>query len=233
MLVRRSTRRWLAIAVLAAFAALSGAARCIENDSARFDSEGYLHVTGEMINDTNVSATSVTLRAQLFDSNDTVYAETAGHLCPGSVQPMSRNAFDLKFATPNLPAPARYEVRPIAGSTIAVTLPPSKITIAGFDVKRFSIVGMAFRGDLKTTATTTYSGLSVCIGFFDSAGRLVFLYTGPIDGELSASSPLHFGKTDILDVPADVATARLWLIPPGQLQWVASQNTPIDLTEPP
>ena len=138
-------------------------ARCIENDSLYRDDEGYWHVVGEMVNDTNVSASSVTLGAKLFDSQDNVIAETTGMICPVTVQPKSRNLFDLKFAEPELADVARYEVRPVAGVTIPNTLPDPMISLVT-EAKRFGIQ-IAVRGEATTYGNKTFADASVCIAF--------------------------------------------------------------------
>jgi len=72
-------------------------ARCIEGTTLYVDDDGYTHILGSMVNETDISATTVTLSGKLFDASGRVYAETTDLLCPSTVQPHSENVFDLRF----------------------------------------------------------------------------------------------------------------------------------------
>ena len=154
-------RRAFALTVLAVLALSLTAAKCIENDSLYVDGEGYTHIVGNMTNETDVSATSVTLSGTLYDAAGNVIAQTTADVCPLSVQPQIQNAVDLRFAERNLPAAARYEVRPIAGYTIPAPLPSGNLTLAGMAAYRVSGT-LAVSGSVRNDGAMSFTELRYC-----------------------------------------------------------------------
>ena len=113
-----SWRRLLFVAALGAILPLAMSARCIERTSVYVDKEGYTHIVGEMVNDTQVNGQSIMLVGTLYDANNGVIAQKVVPTCPPDTQPNSQIVFDVRFDNPNVPPHARYDVRPISGTAL-------------------------------------------------------------------------------------------------------------------
>ena len=218
--------RWAGfVGLLLALFAVASAAKCIENDQMYVDREGYTHVVGHMTNETDVSASTVTLRAQLFDAAGNVIAEATGPLCPESVQPKSQNVFDLRFPNPNIPNVARYEVRPISGTTIPSALPDPQIFLIRFFARRFGdFVGVL--GQVRNDSGVSYSDMGLCAAFYDNQGRVVRVLSDPIEGVLTPGAALIF-EGGLEDVPPEAVQFRLWFTTSSNTQWVVSNKVTI------
>ncbi len=218
------SRRLLAVGLLVVLGVAASAAKCIENDQMYVDSEGYTHVVGNMTNETDVSASTVTLSARLFDATDNVIAETTGILCPETVQPHSQNAFDLKFPNPDIANAVRYEVRPISGTTIRNPLPESHIFLIRFYAER---VGpqVAVVGQVRNDSGQPYADMIGCTAVFDNKGKVIRVQSSPISGVLTPGHALIY--TEIMtDVPDEAVQFRLWFSAAG-VQWASSDKVTI------
>ncbi len=218
------SRRFAGLALFVILGLAASAAKCIENDNMFVDSEGYTHVVGHMTNETDVSASSVTLSAKLFDAADNVIAETTGALCPETVQPHSQNAFDLKFPNPNIQNVVRYEVRPIAGNTVANPLPESHIFLIRFSAARIG-PGVFVAGQVRNDGAVTYSNTGLCAAVYNNKGKVIRTLSKPIEGDLTPGHALIFVGA-LPDVPDEAVQFRLWFTT-GTTQWVASDKVTI------
>jgi hypothetical protein len=215
---------------LTTFAVLAGAARCIENDSVYVDHDGYTHIVGNMTNETDVSASTVTLSGRLFDENGNVIAETTAVACPMSVQPHSQNAFDLRFPQPGLPASARYEVRPIAGTTIDHALPASHLTFAQF---------LAYRGNGTLNAagfvhnggSIAYPDAMYCAAAYNADGRVVMVQSSPLEGLLSPGQSLRVPVV-WFELPDAATYLVVWVSAGPSEQWIVTDHIPIQNSAP-
>ena len=217
--------RFAFVALLGAMALFLGAARCIENDAVGVDEGGYTHVRGEMVNETDVSADSVTLQATLFDVAGNVLAQATGNPCPTQVQPKSTNAFDIKFTEPVAGVVARHEVRPIAGVTVPDTLPPHKIFPIKWEAARSGPL-MLTLGLVRNDSGITYSNMRMCAAFYNNQGKVVFVEDEPILGELTPGKALEYRGVSI-GVPAEAVQFRMWLSTGGVSQFVSSNKITI------
>ena len=225
-------RRGLVIGGLVLGAMFALGARCIENESVYVDSDGYTHIVGNMANETDVSASTVTLSATLFDANGNVLSTTTGLLCPMSVQPHSQTAFELRFPEPNLPAYSRYEVRPISGTTIDAALPASLLAfedLAAYRVRNTLAVAGAIRNDNNVAFTE----VMYCAAAYDDAGRMIKMQWSPLPG-----TPLSPGQSLRLpivwpDLPAAATEIVVWVAVGPTAQWVMSDRVRIQNSDPP
>jgi len=223
---RLSARRFTAIVILLALAALATGAKCIEHDSMYVDSEGYTHVVGHMTNETDVSASSVTLDAKIFDASDNVIAETTGSLCPVTVQPHSQNAFDLKFPNPNIPGAVRYEVRPIAGATIAQPLPDPHIFLIRFYARRIG-PDVLVVGQVRNDSGQTYTDTRMCAAVYDNKGNVIRTLDHAILGDFTPGAAMIF-QGGIPSTPDTAIQFRLWFTSGAATQWVMSDKVTIE-----
>jgi hypothetical protein len=204
----RVLRRATVIGAVALLAVAAMGAKCIENDQVYTDSEGYTHVVGEMVNETDVSATTVTLSAKLFDAQGNLLAETTGSLCPVSVQPNSRSVFDLKFPNPNIPNIDHYEVRPIAGTTIAQPLPDPDIFLIRFYAERIGPL-VVVAGQVRNDSGVSYPDTRLCAAVYNNLGKVIRTLDMPIEGVLTPGQALIFSGI-LPDVPEEAVQFRLW-----------------------
>lgn len=224
--------RGLVLLGLGVCALLSTGAKCIEHESVYVDDEGYTHVVGNMTNETDVSASSVTLQATLFDAAGNVLSTTTGLLCPMSVQPHSQSAFELRFPEPNLPAPHRFEVRPIAGTTIDAPLPTSNVVFV--DLAAYRVQGtLAVAGGVRNNGTLTFSDALYCAAAYDASGTMIRMQWSPIEG-----TPLLPNQSLRLPIvwPVLPEAARelvVWVSVGSTTQWIVSERLPIRNSAPP
>src|SRR6185295_19190946 len=91
------------LSVLCLLGALALGARCIERTSIHVDADGYTHITGEMLNETDIQGTQIMLRGTLYDDQNNVVAQKDSPTCPPDSQPNSQIIFDIRFDNPNVP----------------------------------------------------------------------------------------------------------------------------------
>src|ERR1700674_4897725 len=129
LLRRRSTRRTAAITLLLCACVLAMAVRCIDRTNTYVDADGYTHITGEMVNDTNIQGTQIMLQGTLYDASDNVVAQKTAPTCPPDTQPNQQTIFDIRFDNPNVPPWTRFDVRPISGKAQASLLPDLQLVL--------------------------------------------------------------------------------------------------------
>src|SRR5439155_3586952 len=96
-LTRRPLRMRVAtLLMLVVAGAMALGARCIDRTSTYVDADGYTHITGEMVNDTNVQGTKIMLVGTLFNG-DAVVAQKVSPTCPPDTQPNNQTTFDIRF----------------------------------------------------------------------------------------------------------------------------------------
>lgn len=234
LLLREATpsRRWrmLAASVLMLAGAWALGARCIERTSVHVDSDGYTHITGEMVNETDVQATKVMLRGTLYDAQDNVVAQKDAPTCPPDSQPQSQILFDIRFDNPNVPPYARYDVRPISATTLAAKLPDPDVVILQTDAARFEglppIPGLGitdndvlFEFGLRNRSPNRYT-VQACSAVYDNTGAVLYAKQSEIlqrdaQGHVSPAVLGSAGPASIFfiakDVPKGPVQVRAWL----------------------
>jgi len=219
-----SRRRLLTVGLLTILGIGAIAAKCIENDQMYVDSEGYTHVVGNMTNETDISASTITLSAKLFDANNNVIAETTGPLCPETVQPRSQNVFDLRFPNPDIANAVRYEVRPISGTTLRDPLPESNIFLIRFYAARVG-PDVVVVGQVRNDSGISYPDLAMCAAVFNNKGTVIRTLSMPVDGTLTPGKAMIFEGL-LGNVPDEAVQFRLWFAT-GTTQWVSSDKVTI------
>ena len=124
-----SFRRFASIGALAVVLALAIGARCIERTSVYVDKDGYTHIVGEMVNETQVQGTGMMLIGTLYDANGGVIAQKIVPTCPPDTQPNSQIVFDVRFDNPNVPPHTSYDVRPVSGTAQGQPLPNPDVLV--------------------------------------------------------------------------------------------------------
>lgn len=225
------TRRTLALGALAALAAISMGAKCIQATDVHVDKDGYTHVTGEMVNDTNIQGTKIMLRATLYDGQGNVVATKDGPTCPPDTQPHNLSMFDIRFDNPNVPPWATYDVRPISGEAKTAPLPDPDIAVTGTEAIRFEgippLPGLRINNNdvlmafgVRNRSGHVLEGVQGCAAVYDNHGNIIAANTGELT-QLDANGapePAVFiterPQTAFFifrDVPAGPTQVRGWL----------------------
>ncbi len=234
-------------------------ARCIERTSNHVDADGYTHVTGEMVNDTETQATGMVLEAKLFDAGGNIVATKSGPTCPPDSQPHQQTVFDLRFDNPTLPPWDHFAVAPIAGTALPSQLPDPKMVLFFAEAVRFTtpimLPGLTisdkdvfFRFQVRNQTNNTYSGgLQGCAAIYDQAGKVVFVtqkeiieQTGPTTIGPAVVHPQELASVFMVaeNVPAGPVQVRAWLwlgpkgAPTSQYQFMATQMMTIQSIHP-
>ncbi|HZP56849.1 MAG TPA: hypothetical protein VFC53_04760 [Dehalococcoidia bacterium] len=222
--------RSAALVLLAAIGMAALGARCIERTSTYVDQDGYTHIVGQMVNDTDIQGTQIMLQGTLFDANNNIVAQKTAPTCPPDTQPHQQTTFDIRFDNPGIPAWTRYDVRPISGITLTQPLPDPHVVALLSDAARFTSplilpgltvtpndVFLTFR--LRNQSSNTYSGVQGCAAVFDQQGKVVFVSSSEIIEEnngLIGPATLH--PQELVDVfmsarnvPKGPVQVRAWL----------------------
>ncbi len=228
---RRVRPRALSLALLLGVGAMALGARCIDRTSTHVDADGYTHITGEMVNDSDVQGTQIMLQGTLHDANDNVVAQKTAPTCPPDTQPHEHTIFDIRFDNPNVPPWTRFDVRPISGSAQASPLPNPKVVLFSSDAIRFTVPpaipgfpitdkDVFFAFDVRNQSDNTYAGVQGCAAVYDQAGNVVFVDSAEVVQENPDKSvvPATLGPqrlTSIFwlakDVPKGPIQVRAWL----------------------
>jgi hypothetical protein len=228
----RMGRWWRAatLMVIAGVALTALGARCIERTYVYVDDEGYTHITGEMVNDTNIQGSSILLQGTLYDGNNNVIATKTAPTCPPTLDPQTQVVFDIRFDNPNVPPHARYEVRPISGQALEVANPDPDVVLFFADAFRFEgvppIPGIPFDDrsvffffNARNRSQQTYL-VQGCAAVYDQQGRVVKVESTELIEETATGiapasmEPSTQPGTVFLvanDVPAGPVQARAWL----------------------
>ena len=233
-------------------------ARCIERTSSHVDADGYTHVTGEMVNDTETQATGMMLEAKLFDAAGNVVATKSGPTCPPDSQPHQQTVFDLRFDNPNLPSWDHFAVAPVAGKAQPELLPDPKMVLFFAEAIRFTspimLPGLTisdkdvfFEFEVRNQTNNTYDGVQGCAAIYDQSGKVVFVIQKEITQQ---TSPTTIGPVTVLpqeharvfmvaeNVPTGPVQVRAWLwlgpkgAPTSQYQFMATQMMTIQSIHP-
>jgi hypothetical protein len=226
-----SRRRIIAIAALAALLPLLMGARCIERTSVYVDKDGYTHIVGEMVNETQVQGTSMMLMGTLYDANGGVIAQKIVPTCPPDTQPNSQVVFDVRFDNPNVPPHASYDVRPVGGTALPQALPNPDVLvlrtlavrytdlppIPGLDVDENDVF-IFF--EARNRSGQPLAGMQGCAAVYDQAGNVVTVISKELtevdeDGNLipavmgSEAPGVAFLLAE--DVPPGPVQVKTWL----------------------
>jgi hypothetical protein len=228
-----------AVTFLLCACVLAMAARCIDRTNTYVDADGYTHITGEMVNDTDIQGTQIMLQGTLYDANDNVVAQKTAPTCPPDTQPHQQTIFDIRFDNPNVPPWTRFDVRPISGKAQASPLPDPQIVLFFSDAIRFTtpplIPGLPistkdvfFTFRLRNQTNNTYDGVQGCAAVFDNTGKVVFVATSELvhrdaNGSIGPAVVAPQELTDIFwlakNVPSGPVQVRVWL-------WLAPKGAP-------
>jgi hypothetical protein len=213
MLRGTTMRRGVALLLLVSLSVLALAAKCIDNETLYQDSEGDWHIVGEIHNETDVWGADMQLRGALLDAAGNEIASTQTPVCPLELAAHSFNAFDLHFRNSSGLQPASYKVNVIGGRALTGPLPPSGLSLQGFDAVEVS-EGVSIAGTVRSTRTYERV-LTGCVAFYNAAGRVVthvtlinFGLTLPLAAD--TPQPVAFTIPDFLVAPG-ATSIRLWL----------------------
>jgi hypothetical protein len=182
--------RVAAIAVLAVGAGFALAARCIEKPYTYVDSEGYTHITGRMVNDTDIQGAQLMLRGTLYDAAGSVVATKDQAPCPPDLKPYSEVSFDIRFDNPNVPPWDRFDVRPISGQALPGPLPDPDVVLFSAQAVRFEglppLPGLPFDGDdvlftfsVRNRSQNTYK-IQFCSIVIDNQSQVIAANNGEV-----------------------------------------------------
>jgi hypothetical protein len=186
---RTNFRRRLALTLgLAALAACSLAARCIENTSVAVDGDGHTHIYGEMHNETRVQGVGIMLRGVLLDEDGNVIASKEAPICPPDSQPGALSVFDIRFDERNLPPHDSFKVNASGGRTRRNELPGAGVQITTSDSVRLPFIpefpytgGDVFlRFALSNGSQTTYPAVQGCAAAYSADGDVIAASTGQL-----------------------------------------------------
>lgn len=227
---RRRTRVAFVAMAVVVLGILASAARCIERTSTYVDSEGYTHITGEMVNDTGTQGTKMLLQGTLFDANGAVVAQKTAATCPPDSQPHQQIAFDIKFDNPIVAPWTRYEVVPLGGKALPTPLPDPRVVIFSSEAIRFTqplqLPGLSittkdvFLGfELRNQSDDFFFGVQGCVAVYDQAGKAVYVKGEEMLGDYGGIYlPAILGpqeRTSVFmvatDVPKGPVQVRAWL----------------------
>jgi hypothetical protein len=218
------------LSVLCLLGALALGTRCIERTSIHVDADGYTHITGEMVNETDIQGTQIMLRGTLYDDQNNVVAQKDSPTCPPDSQPNSQIIFDIRFDNPNVPPYARFDVRPISAITLPSKLADPDVVVLNTDAARFQglppIPGLGitdndvlFEFDARNRSTNVYT-VQACAAVYDNQGAVIKVKEGEV---VSIDAEGHVGSAQLgstrpatfifiaKDVPKGPVQVRSWL----------------------
>ncbi len=257
-LIHRLIRRAPLVLLLTLIATMALGARCIERTSSHVDADGYTHITGQMVNDTETQATGMMLEAKLFDAAGNVVASKTGPTCPPDSQPHQQTVFDLRFDNPNLPPWDHFAVAPVAGKALPTPLPDPQVVLFFAEAVRFTsplvLPGLTITPDdvffefrVRNQTNSAYAGVQGCAAVYDQSGNVVFVDQGEILMQDASGLPVpatlgpqeltgvFWGVRNVPKGPVQVR-AWLWFGPKGattsQYQFVATQMMTIQSIAP-
>ena len=253
----RLLRRAPVLLLLALIGVVTLGARCIDRTSSYVDSDGYTHITGEMVNDTDTQATGMMLQGTLYDAIGNVVASKAGPTCPPDSQPHQQTVFDLRFDNPNLPPWDHFAVAPVAGKALPSPLPDPHVVLFFAEAIRFTqsftYYGQpissndVFLGfDVRNQTDNAYVGVQACTAVYDQKGSIVFVHSGELVEQTNGIIGPAVLKPQQLTSAFIVATAvpkgpvqvRSWIwfgpkgAPASQYQFVTTQMMTIQSIHP-
>lgn len=214
----------VATTVLVGAATFSLGARCIENTSVQQDADGFTHIYGEMINETDVQGSQIVVHGRLLDGASVPIAESDGVICPPTLDPHSQVVYDIRFPVPVNEAPASHDVRPIAGKALEAPLADPQVSIDHAGAVRTSPDSAFMIIQLTNSHTAAHGRLKGCIAVYDAQGKVVAAGASQVVGvNLSNPEDIDFNPTLPVNqrsavavalfqgVPATGTTARGWV----------------------
>ncbi len=238
--------RVASFAMIALVAALALGARCIDRTNVYVDKDGYTHITGELVNDTDIQGVQIMLRGTLFDAQGNVIAQKDAPTCPPDTQPHQQIIFDIRFDNPNVPPYARYDVHVVSGRALSAPLPDPDVVVLGTDAARFEglppIPGLGitsqdvlFAFDVRNRSGHPYTGVQGCAAVYDNTGKVIAAKSSELiqqdaTGHIQTAT-LGFTAPETVfmiarDVPRGPVQVRAWLwfgdkgAPTSQYQFV-------------
>lgn len=210
-------------------AGLALGARCIERTSVHVDTDGYTHITGEMVNDTDIQGTNIMVQGTLFDGDGNAVAQKTAPTCPPDLQPHSEILYDIRFDNPSVPPFVRYEVRPISGRAIPAPLIDPDVVILETEAIRFQGVppipglrisdkDVLFEFGARNRSGHTY-GVQGCAAVYDSTGAVSYVISTeivqidhgvPVPATLDSTEPVGIFML-ARNVPTGPVQVRAWL----------------------
>jgi hypothetical protein len=218
------------LALLALGIAALGA-RCIERAYVYVDADGYTHITGRMVNDTDIQGAQLMLRGTLYDANNNVIATKDAPPCPPDLKPYSEVMFDLRFDNPGIPPHARFDVRLVSG--MALPAPKANPDVVVFSSEAIRIVNIPFAPgilpfdsddvlfgfELRNRTNNSYP-VQGCSAVFDNQGNIIHAESVELvrfDDDFNASpailqpQELTFVTMIADNVPRGPTQVRAWL----------------------
>ena len=239
LLGRARLARILAIGMLGFIAVAGLGARCIEKPYAYTDAEGYTHITGRMVNDTNIQGAQLTLRGTLYDAAGNVLATKDAAPCPPDLKANSEVIFDIRFDNPGIPPWARFEARPIAGLALEAPKPDPDVVLFSSAAIRIENIPFApgilpFDSDdvlfgfrIRNRTDNAYP-IQGCSAVFDNQGNIIHAQSVELvqfDEDYNVSPAVLYGQeltfaTMIAkDVPRGPVQVKAWL-------WFGTKGSP-------
>jgi hypothetical protein len=221
----------MAVLLLAAVATLVLGARCIERTSVWVDADGYTHISGTMVNDTDIQGAQMVLRGTLYDAAGNVIAQKDAVPCPPDLKPHSEITYDIRFDNPGLPPHARHEVRPVSGRALEQTLPNPDVLLFLAEAIRFQNIpfvpgilpfdedDVLFGFRVRNRTNNSYP-IQGCAAVFDNRGNAVFSMSTEVvqfDEDFNPSpavlrpQELTFVTMIADDVPRGPVQVKAWL----------------------
>ncbi len=231
--------RLLALTILAAVGVAAMGARCIEKPYVYVDGDGYTHITGRMVNDTDIQGASIMLRGTLFDANNNVIASKDSPICPPDLKPFSEAIFDIRFDNPGIPPHARFSVQAISGTALSAPKPNPDVVLFSAEAIRLENIPFApgilpfdsndvlFGFEVRNRTNNSYP-IQGCSAVFDNQGNIVHAQSVELvqfDEDFGISPAVmgpqaHSFVTMIAeDVPRGPVQVRAWL-------WFGRQGDP-------
>ena len=203
----------------------------------RVDSEGYAHITGRMVNDTDIQGAQLMLRGTLYDAANNVLATKDQAPCPPDLKPYSEISFDIRFDNPGIPPWDHFDVRPISGKALAAPLPDPDVVLFSAEAIRlegappgFPVTSedVLFRFNARNRSTNTYK-IQFCSIVIDNKSQVIDANQGEVvdidaDGFVTPAimTPLPYPETIYAiaqNVPHGPIQVKAWL-------WFGEKDAP-------
>lgn len=220
-----------ALGLLIAIGVAALGARCIEKPYVYVDKDGYTHITGRIVNDTDIQGAAIMLRGTLYDANNNIIATKDAPICPPDLKPFSESIFDIRFDNPGVPPHARFTVQAISGQALAAPKPTSDVVLFSSQAIRFDNIPFApgilpfdsddvlFGFEVRNRTNNTYP-VQGCSAVFDNQGNIVHAQSVELvsfDEDFNIS-PARLGPQELSfvtmiaeDVPRGPVQVKAWL----------------------
>lgn len=206
-------------------------ARCIERTYTFVDKDGYTHITGLMVNDTDIQGTRVMLQGTLRDAAGNTVATKVQAPCPPDTQPHSQILFDIRFDNPGVPPFSSFDVRPISGIVLDAPLPDPNVVVLATEAERLQgvppIPGLPISDNdvfitfgVRNRSGHPYQGMQACVAVYDSFSHTIAVKTTEL---ISIDAAGHIGPATmgseapgdvfaiVKDVPTGPTQVQAWL----------------------